>query len=230
MNRVIVFDVNETLLDLAALDPLFASIFGDARVRREWFAQVLLCAMTTSLTGAYADFGAVAAAALDLTAARHRIGLSRQQRQRILAGMRALPPHPEVPGALARLREAGLRLACLTNSAPETAHAQIQGAGLASYFEAILSVDDVRRYKPAPEPYRMAAYRLGVDIAQLRLVAAHDWDVTGAIRAGCSAAYVARDGTAPGPVGEIPDITGPDLDRVAEQILEQDRPEHVRQA
>ncbi|MHB1241432.1 MAG: haloacid dehalogenase type II [Gammaproteobacteria bacterium] len=173
MNRVIVFDVNETLLDLAALDPLFTSAFGNAEVRREWFAQVLLCAMTTSLTGAYADFGVVTAAALERIAARHRVGLSRSQRDRILGGMRTLPPHPEVPRALARLREGGLRLACLTNSAPETAHAQIHNAGLLPYFEDIFSVDDVRRYKPAPEPYRMAAYRLGVDVAQVRLVAAH---------------------------------------------------------
>jgi len=70
MARVIVFDVNETLLDLAALDPAFARIFGDAAARREWFTQVLQSALTATVTAAYSDFGAVGMAALAMTAAR----------------------------------------------------------------------------------------------------------------------------------------------------------------
>jgi hypothetical protein len=79
----------------------------------------------------------------------------------------------------------------------------------------VLSVEEVRRYKPAPEPYHMAAERLGVDPSDVRMVAAHDWDVWGAMQAGCEAAYVARTAM-PFVLGRPPDVTGPDLSAVAE--------------
>jgi FMN phosphatase YigB (HAD superfamily) len=106
--------------------------------------------------------------------------------------MQELSPHPEVPAALGRLRDAGLRLAALTNSTRQVAQAQLANAGLAELFEQILSADQVGRLKPAPEPYRMAAEALGVPVGQLWLVAAHGWDVAGALAAGCRAAFVAR--------------------------------------
>src|ERR687893_916248 len=180
MARVCVFDVIETLLDLAALDPLFERAFGDAAVRRAWFQQVLQSAFMATITGAYSDFGAVGAAALQMTAEREGVRLSEEDRQEILGGMRELPPHPEVPAALDLLRDAGLRLAALTNNTAEVAEAQLQNAGLSDRFEKILSADVVRRLKPAPEPYRAAAEALGVGTGEVRLVAAHAWDVAGA--------------------------------------------------
>jgi len=87
----------------------------------------------------------------------------------------------------------------------------------------VLSTDSVRRLKPAAEAYRMAARRLGVETADLRLVAAHDWDIIGALRAGCAAAFVARPGKMLEPLTEQPDVTGPDLGTVAERILEAER-------
>ncbi len=80
-------------------------------------------------------------------------------------------------------------------------------------------MDTVRTFKPAAEVYRVAAQRLGVQPRQMRMVAAHDWDVTGAIRAGCAAAFIARPGKVLSPLGERPDIMGADLREVAEQSL-----------
>src|SRR4028119_2457940 len=107
MARVCLFDVNETLLDLGALDPHFERAFGDAGVRRSWFLQVLQSALVATVTGAYSDFGSVGAAALDMTAKRQGVRLSEEDRLSILGGMRELPPHPEVPAALDLLRHAG---------------------------------------------------------------------------------------------------------------------------
>src|SRR3712207_5990965 len=157
MARVCLFDVNETLLDLGALDPYFERAFGDPGVRRSWFQQVLQSAFVATVTGVYSDFGAVGAAALQMTAEREGVRLSEEDRKSILGGMRELPPHPEVPGALDLLRDAELRLAALTNNTAEVAGAQLANAGLADRFEKILSADAVRRLKPAPEPYRAAA-------------------------------------------------------------------------
>jgi 2-haloacid dehalogenase len=219
MARVCVFDVNETLLDLGALDPLFERAFGDAGVRRNWFLQVLQSALVATVTGAYSDFGAVGAAALEMTAEREGVRLSEEDRRSILGGMRELPPHPEVPAALDQLRGAGLRLAALTNNTIEVAEAQLENAGISDRFEKVLSADTVQRLKPAPEPYRAAAEALGVEVSGVRLVAAHAWDVGGALRAGCAAAFVARPGMVLDPLVEPPDVVGPDLSEVAASII-----------
>jgi 2-haloacid dehalogenase len=106
-----------------------------------------------------------------------------------------------------------------TNSAPAAVQQQLANAGLTSLFERSFSVDTVRRFKPAPEAYRSVAETLKVPIGQLRLVAAHAWDVVGALRAGCAAAFVARPGKVLYPLGPTPDIVGPDFRQVAQQIV-----------
>jgi 2-haloacid dehalogenase len=220
--RVCVFDVNETLLDLGALDPHFERVFGDAGVRQAWFSQLLQSALVSTVLNAYTDFGAIGAAALAMTAARRGVDLSDQDRQAILGAMRQLPPHPDVRDGLERLQSAGLRLAALTNSTAEVAEAQITNAGLRHYFEQVLSADAVHRLKPAPEPYRMAAQRMGVDVGGIRLIAAHAWDVAGALHAGCAAAFVARPGMVLDPLFEAPDVAGTDLVDVAGKILQRE--------
>ncbi|MDP8958167.1 MAG: haloacid dehalogenase type II [Actinomycetota bacterium] len=219
MARAIVFDVNETLLDLGALDGPFEEAFGDARWRREWFGQVLRLALVLTVTEAYRDFSVVAGAALEMTAQVAGISLGEDRRKEILAGVRRLPPHPEVPESLDRLRSAGLRLATLTNSPPATVEAQLENSGLRGFFERSLSVDEVGRFKPHREVYHHAVRELGVQPSGMRLVAAHNWDVTGAIRAGCAAVFVARPGMVLGPLDERPDIVGGDLSEVADRIL-----------
>jgi 2-haloacid dehalogenase len=220
MASVCVFDVNETLLDLGALDRHFERIFGDASVRRAWFLQLLQSALVATVTDTYSDFGTIGGAALKMVAEREGLDLSDEDKQKILGGMRELPPHTEVAESLERLRDAGLRLATLTNSTQQVAEAQMANSGLRVYFEQILSADAVGRLKPAPEPYRMAAESLGVEVGEVRLVAAHAWDVAGALRAGCAAAFVARPGMVLDPLVERPDIVGADLREVADSILE----------
>ena len=88
--RIIVLDVNETLLDVGALEPHFARAFGDPLILREWFSTVLLYSEVASLAGPYSDFGAIGGAALDMTAASRGTSLSSEDRTRILTGMRTL--------------------------------------------------------------------------------------------------------------------------------------------
>ena len=220
MARVCVFDVNETLLDMGALDPHFERLFGDASVRQAWFDQFLALWLTEMVTGAYKEFGTIGGAALEMVAERQSMNLSDEDKSQILGGMRELPPHPEVEENLGRLRDAGIRLAALTNSTQQVADAQIDNSGLRDHFEQVLSADAVKRLKPAPEPYHMAAESLGVEINEVRLVAAHAWDVAGALRAGCEAAFVARPGMVLNPLAEHPDVVGADLREVADQIIE----------
>lgn len=219
MDRVILFDVNETLLDVGALDPIFVRLFGDSGVRREWFGQMLQSAFVSTITNSYRDFGTLGMAALAMVAERHGVTIVDDDRQELGNGMRQLPPHPEVRDAIEQLRESGFPLATLTNSTLEVGKAQLKNAGLDDLLEQMLSADEVQRLKPAPEPYRMAAERLEVPVESMCLVAAHFWDVTGAMRAGCKAAFVARPGQVLDPSDTQPDIVAGDLHGVAEHII-----------
>jgi 2-haloacid dehalogenase len=219
MAKVLVFDVNETLLDLRALDPIFERVFGEAAARREWFGQMLQSAFVSIIIDAYADFGATGGAALRMIAAKRGVTLDQADLDAVKQTMRELPAYPDVRPALEQLRDAGFRLATLTNSTAEVGEAQVTNAGLRDLFEQTLSADTVRRLKPAPEPYRMAAERLGVGMGDMMLVAAHFWDVAGAMRAGCRAAFVARPGQVLDPLAPEPDIVGKDLTEVTAAII-----------
>jgi 2-haloacid dehalogenase len=221
--RIIVFDVNETLLDVGALAPQFQRLFGNAGVAQEWFSNVVLYSQVTTIAGPYVDFGTIARAALNMTGGAHGLSLTPADQDGILRGLVSLPPHADVRDALQQLRAAGFRLVTLTNSAPAAVEQQLKNAGIGEYFERSFSVDAVRKFKPAAEVYRLVATELQVAPSQLRLVAAHAWDVLGAMRAGCAAAFVARPGKALYPLADQPDIVGPDLRNVADQIVKRDR-------
>jgi len=219
MAPVCLFDVNETLLDLRALDPLFQRTFDHEGVRQQWFAQFIQNAFLATITDHYQPFGTIGAAALDMIAARRGVTLSSADRSTIINGLKTLPPYPEVRGALETLRTAGFRLATLTNSTAEVAMSQLTHAGLADVFEKMLSADEVHRLKPAPEPYHHAAKAMGVEVGNVRLIAAHAWDIAGALNAGCAAAFVARAGMVLDPLAQAPDIVGGDLREVVDRIL-----------
>lgn len=215
---ILLFDVNETLLDLSALRPHFDRAFGDERVMAEWFGLMLRLSLVATVTTTYRPFDVLGKDALSMTAQKHGLKLPAAAIDTIVGEMLRLPPHPDVIPALTRLRDAGYRLATLTNSAKPALTAQLKHAGLTKFFERQLSVEAVQRFKPAPETYHYAADQLGVAIGRIRLVAAHDWDVTGAIRAGAQAAFVARKGMVLGKTAELPDIFGPDLLAIADQL------------
>ena len=206
MAAVWVFDVNETLLDVSALDgPVFG---GDAALRRRWFSQLVQSALLESLLGAYRPFGELGAAALAMVAPD-------ADPEALRAGMRALPPHPDVRPALEALRARGDRLAALTQNMPEVLEAQLAHAGLADCFEAALSADEAGRLKPAPAPYALAARRLGAAPSELTMVAAHTWDLAGAAAAGLRTTLVVREGVVPDPARPAPDVTVRDLRELA---------------
>jgi 2-haloacid dehalogenase len=220
---IIVFDVNETLLDLAPLDPLFEQALGNAGLRQQWFARMLQLAFVGGLTDRYVDFTTAQRAALAMTARIGGVELDDAEAQRIVGAMRSLPAHPDVPDAVDRLKAEGFMLATLTNSPLDVAHDQLRNAGLTDRFDAILSADQVQALKPKREAYALAASTFDVAPADVRLVAAHSWDVSGALAAGCAAAFVARPGQALSPIGDQPDIVGDDLAAVADAILARDR-------
>lgn len=210
-----VFDVNETLLDLAALDQPFAELTGTPAARGEWFDLLIHTALTLTAADSYRDFAQLAGECVAAVARAHGRAATDEQRHAILSVLRSLPAHPDVPGGLDRLRDAGHRLVALTNSPLATVRAQLAHAGLADRFEGVFSAEAANALKPAPAAYRLVTDALGVEPADAVMVAAHDWDIAGAQAAGLRTAFLARPGHRLLPGAPAPTWTAPDLDALA---------------
>ena len=218
---IIVFDVNETLLDIDTLTPLFTRVFGKQRVLREWFAQLVLYSQTMTLSGLYTPFGELGVGALQMVANIRQVTLTDADINEFKERMSALPAHPDAAPALTRLRDAGFRLVTLTNSASSASPTPLEKAGLSQYFEQHFSIETVGKFKPAPDTYQLVADTLAVDTSDLCLVACHLWDTIGAQAAGCRGAFLTRPYNAMlnAPNVPVPDLTASDLSTLADQII-----------
>lgn len=222
MTKVIAFDVNETLLDLRALDVPFEELLGSSHLRAQWFSQMLQLSFVGGLTGEYVDFSTAQRAALRMLAEREGTSVTDEDTQAMVDRMSSLPPHAEVAAALSRLRSTPLQVVALTNSVEAVAEAQLRNAGIRRHFDQVISADSIRALKPAPAPYRKVAEVFDVGISEVRLVAAHSWDISGALAAGARAAFVARPSMILSPLGPRPDIVAPDIAAVVEEIISRD--------
>jgi 2-haloacid dehalogenase len=202
---VLVFDVNETLIDIESLSPIFERIFDDRLVMRDWFNQLVLYSMTATLSGHYVDFFTLGQGLLQMLAKIHHTNITDADVQDIKHAMLTMPPHPDVADGLIALRDKGFRLVTLTNSPPDPAGpTPLEHAGLAQFFERQFTVDSCRAFKPAPAVYRYVCEQLGVAPAECMMVAAHVWDTVGAQSAGFSGALITRPGNALLPVPNLP--------------------------
>jgi 2-haloacid dehalogenase len=218
---ICVFDVNETLLDIESIAPLFQRLFGDRKVLREWFNQLILYSDVISLSGPYATFFTLGQGVLKMLGSIHNVSVQHADIEELRMHMLTMPAHSDVPAGLKQLKDAGFRLVTLTNSPPDPQANPLKHAGIDGWFEKSFSVDRVRRFKPAPQAYRMVAEELDVPPPAICMVAAHVWDTIGAQSVGCSGALIARPGNAPLPVHGLPQpqAVAPDLPGVATQLI-----------
>ena len=220
MRPLIVFDVNETLLDLGTMVPIFERIFQDRSAMRLWFANLIVYSEALTLAGVYVPFTEIGAAVLKMTAATRGVTITEETAAELTDRFASMPPHPEVPGALRRLRDHGFRLFTLTDNTLEISGRQLERGGVIDLFERRYSVDEtVKRHKPSQSAYHWLAGELGADPANLCLVACHVWDTIGALAAGWQAGLILRTGNAPLGVGPQPTYLGNDLDAIADQLI-----------
>lgn len=217
--KVILFDVNETLLDLTPVKKSVGKALGGRPdLAPLWFTTMLQYSLVSTLGDHYRDFGAIGAACLRMVAKTYGVTLDEDAAKKAVAPIRSLPPHPDVVPALERLWEARYRLVTLTNSSNAAVAEQMKNAGLEKYFEQKLSVEDLGLYKPHAHVYRWAARRVGADVSECLLVAAHGWDVAGAKWAGMQTAFVARPGQQLFPLAAAPDISIQTLEELGDQL------------
>jgi 2-haloacid dehalogenase len=218
---VLVFDVNETLLDIDSMAPLFERIFGDPQALREWFGQLVTYSMTATLSDHYVDYFTLGQGLLQMLADIHHVTITADDLSRIKESMLTMPAHPDVTDGFAALRDNGFRLVSLTNSPPNPdGPTPLEHAGLGRFIERQFSVDPLRIYKPAAAVYHHVCRELDVRPADCMMVAAHVWDTIGAQGAGLRAALITRPGNAALRVEDLPQPTlvAADLRALAKQL------------
>jgi 2-haloacid dehalogenase len=219
--QIVVFDVNETLLDLESLRPFFDRVFKDPAAMRLWFGGLITYSEALTLAGVYVPFTDIGRAVLQMFAATRGIKISGEDGDELTMRFASMPAHPDVPAALRQMRDHGFRLFTLTDNTLEISGRQLESAGLIDLFERRFSVDEsVKRHKPAAEAYHFVANELHVDPADVCLVACHVWDTVGALAAGLQAGLILREGNAPLDVGPQPNYVGDDLGAIAHQLIE----------
>ena len=215
---LILFDVNETLLDMSPIKEKVNGFFDEEWAFKQWFSYLLQFSLVEMVTEQYHNFSEIADAALEMVAQSQDKKIPDEKKKEILSLMDQLEPHADVEEGLRMLKEAGYRLATLTNSAQPVADKQLKHAGISHFFEASMSVDSMKQFKPKLETYHRALKELGVSAKATLFVAAHGWDTTGAMRAGLSAAFIAREGQALYPLAPAPAYTGKTLPDIAKQL------------
>jgi 2-haloacid dehalogenase len=216
---LIVFDVNETLLDLETMAPTFGRIFDDRAAMRLWFANLILYSAALTVAGRYVPFTDIGAAVMTMFADTRGIKIKDTDRQELTDRFSTMPAHPEVPAALGRLRDAGFRLFTLTDNLLDVQTRQLEHAGIIGMFERRFSADGIKHHKPAREAYAHVERELRARPSQLCLIACDTWDTLGAVAAGWEGALIRRPGNDVLAVGPQPHIVGDNLDDVAEQLI-----------
>jgi len=216
---LIVFDVNETLLDLGTMEPTFERIFGDKGAMRLWFADLILYSAALTVAGCYVPFTDIGSAVMKMLADTRGIKIGDKDNKELNEKFSTMPPHPEVPTALRKLRDAGFRLFTLTDNLLAVQTRQLEHGGIVDLFERRFSADGVKHHKPSPEAYAYVESELAVRPSQLCLIACHTWDTLGAVAAGWQGALIKRVGNDVLGVGPQPQIVGNDLDDVANQLI-----------
>jgi 2-haloacid dehalogenase len=218
--KVLFFDVNETLLDLTTMrESVGKALNGKSELLPLWFTTMLQYSLVSTVGNQYEDFGEIGAASLMMVAANHNIKLTQEEAKEAISPITSLPPHPEVKEALGKLKDDGYKLVSLTNSSNAAVKKQFTNAGLLDFFEERLSIEDLGKYKPHIDTYNWASRKMGIKPEEAMLIAAHGWDVAGALWADWRAAFVSRPGQQQYPLAPEPEIAAPDLKIISEKLI-----------
>lgn len=190
--RVVIFDAIETLF---SLDPpraeLRAAGAGDAALDT-WFARLLRDAFALTATGGYAPFRPLAEGALRSVLTDHQVPATDELIDAVFATFTTLPIHADGPPALETVVNIGIPVHVLTNGTREATEQLLRNAQIDHLVDDIVTVHDVGRWKPAPEPYLHAVQIAGVRPSEAALVAVHGWDICGARAAGLRTGWCSR--------------------------------------
>lgn len=214
--RAVCVDVMGTLVDLAAARRRLEALGAPPLALEVWFHRLLHTAVSVSMTGNFRPFPELAKPVLESLLVQ--LDLPPDGATEVLDALGELDAYPDAGPALERLAASGIRVVALTNGTEQNTRKLLVRGGLEPYVERIITTESVEVYKPHPDVYGRAVAELGLPASEITLVAAHAWDVMGAIAAGLGAIWISRlERRWPLPLPQSP--TAADLGEAAERIL-----------
>ena len=213
--KLLVFDVNETLLDLEKIKVKIQDKFNDETSYSLWFTTLLQYSMVESITNQYHNFGEIGKATLKMTAEKLEKNISEDEINEILALITQLPPHPDVKAALKKFQIQNYSIIALTNGSLEAVKTQMSYAGIEEYFERFYSVEQVKSFKPQAVTYQYVLNEMKMVAKDSMMIAAHPWDLAGAKTIGMQTAFIERPSQIYYPLLEKADFMVKDLEELA---------------
>ena len=219
MIKAVFFDMNETLLNLSLLKESFDKSFDDDYVVKYWFTKLLHTSTVTGIMNEYKNFGELAAVVLENIFYESDKKLTKETKAEILGSFMKLPAYDDVAEALKTLRQNNIRAIAVSNSSLEMIKEQLTNAGIIDLFHAYYSVDSVKKYKPFKDIYQYVAHEENMSPEDVVMIAAHDWDLFGAKKAGLTTAYIKRKKEIFNPYYLQPDINKSCLVELVQEII-----------
>ena len=216
--RALVFDAYGTLFDVHSISVACESLFPGkgTELSRLWRTKQLEYTWLRSLMGRYTEFETITADALGIACRTLGLKLAQSDARLLMEGYRQLIPFPEVRDALAALHDR--KLAILSNGSPGMLNALVQHAGLSPVFDAVISVDELKTFKPHPSVYGLATRHLGVNVNEVGFVSSNFWDIAGATSYGFRTFWLNRAGSQPDELGFRPQAVIAQLDEIGQFI------------
>lgn len=216
--QLCVFDAYGTIFDVDAAARIIAQRPDGAALAAHWphLSQLwrrkqLEYSWLRAASGHHTDFWTVTEQALDWTLAALKLPELMDLRAQLLQIYWELPAFPDAIAALGALRARGHMLAMLSNGTPQMLDAAVDAAGLSRVFDALLSVEDVGRFKPAPEVYDLVETRFGTHPSEVLFISANGWDAAAAAAHGFQTVWLNRAGMPVENLFAVPNAILPDL-------------------
>ena len=199
MNKAFAFDLFGTLVDIASISKVFLEIgvkLNDPKLFVEiWHSKQIQYALIMNATGGrFEPFSQLSLRALRFTAKIYHLQLGAEQINKVNEAKLNLDPFPDSKRGLEELmaKDEGIIIAVLSNGEAAKTDKLLSNIGLRQYFDCVISAEDVKKYKPSPEPYILASNRLGIPISDICLVSSNLWDIAGGQAAGMQTCWINR--------------------------------------
>ena len=194
--RAIAFDAYGTLFDVYSVGALAEQRFPGkgAELAVLWRDTQVGYTRLRTLSGRYANFWQVTEDALVFSARKLGLDLTENACKRLMSQYACLSAFPENLGALKELKKLGLPLAILSNGTPDMLDIAVKSAGMNGLFDHILSVEAVKKYKTAPEAYRLGPDAFKLPTREILFVSSNCWDAIGATWFGYTTFWINRGG------------------------------------
>ncbi|WP_299152973.1 haloacid dehalogenase type II [uncultured Christiangramia sp.] len=216
--KALIFDVNETLLDLSPLKESINKALGIEYAADIWFAELLQYSLVETVSDSYHNFSQIAQEVLRMNALKYDLDLSKEELQKTLKPITSLKAYPDVMPGLEDLKSSGFKLIAYSNGKPDVLRKQLEFAEIDHFFDHIESVENVKKYKPHLDSYQYIVDASEVNKSDCMMVAAHGWDIAGAGRAGLQTAFVRRPGKFPFKLAKDPDLVVGTIEQLAKEL------------